>query len=175
MVDFALRRVDIFLVHALGARVEHTSAEAHHLAAHAYPRKDHTSGVAVDEIAAVVAVADACGKNELVLIALCAGCVGKGVAVVGVVAELEFLYDVVAYASGAEILHAYGHAIGCVAQLVFEIAGSPFVHDEHALALALLLLLLVAQLALMDLDVIFVGKPPQGLGVGHLLMLHDEV
>ena len=99
MVDLALRRVDIFLVHALGARVEHTSAEAHHLAAHAYPRKDHTSGVAVDEVDAVVAVADACGKNELVLIALRAGCVGKGVAVVGVVAELEFLYDVVAYAS----------------------------------------------------------------------------
>ena len=27
----------------------------------------------------------------------------------------------------------------------------------------------------MDLDVIFVGKPPQGLDIGHLLMLHDEV
>ena len=99
MVDFALRRVDIFLVHALGARVEHTSAEAHHLATHANPWEDYTSGVAVDEIAVVVAVADACGKNELVLITLRAGCVGKGVAVVGVVAQLKFLYDVVAYAS----------------------------------------------------------------------------
>ena len=48
VVNLRVGRVDVLLVHALCARVEQSSAEAHHLSADAYPREDNASGIAVD-------------------------------------------------------------------------------------------------------------------------------
>ena len=61
-----------------------------------------------------------------------------------------------------------------IVEQVLEVFLCPFVDDEHRFALRLFLLLLVGQFSLMDLDMIFLGKPAQGLGIGELLVLHDE-
>ena len=57
--DLGIGRVDIFLVHALRALVEHARREAHHLAAHACPGKHHAAGIAVDELVALGLIAQA--------------------------------------------------------------------------------------------------------------------
>ena len=69
---------------------------------------------------------------------------------------------------------ANSHAVGVVVQHILEILHRVFVHDEHRLAFRLFTLLLVGELALLNLDVVFVGQPAQCLGIGHLLVLHDE-
>ena len=48
MVNIRVGRVDILLVDTLCARIEQSSAEAHHLSADAYPGEDDASGIAVD-------------------------------------------------------------------------------------------------------------------------------
>ena len=174
MINLRVGRVDVFLHHSLCARVEQTSAKAHHLSADAYPGEDDASGIAVDKLATVVLIADACLEYEFLLVAIAQGGGGKRTAVLKVVAKLELLYYVVAEATASEILHSYSHAIGVVVQDVLEIACCPFVDNEHALALALLTLFVVGELTLLYLDMVFLGKPAQCLRIGHLLMLHDE-
>ena len=56
-----------------------------------------------------------------------------------------------------------------------EVLARPLVDDEHRLALRLLTLLVVRQFALLNLDVVFLRQPAQGLGIGNLLVLHQEV
>ena len=174
MVDLAVGRVDILLLHSLRGRVELSPAEAHHLSAHAYPGEDDATGVAVDEVAAVGLVADACLQQELLLVAFLHGGTGQCARVGQVEAQLKLLDDVVAETARAEILQADGHAVGMVAQRVLKIAEGPLVDDEHRLALRLLAPLLIGQLTLLYLDMVFVGQPAQRLGIGHLLVLHDE-
>ncbi len=62
-----------------------------------------------------------------------------------------------------------------ILQDVLEVFRRPFIHDEHRFAFALALLLLVGHLAFLNLDMVFLGQPAQGLGIGHLLQLHQEV
>ena len=50
----------------------------------------------------------------------------------------------------------------------------PLIDNEQRLTLRSLLTLRIAQLALLYLYVITLGKPAQGLRICHLLMLHDE-
>ena len=56
-----------------------------------------------------------------------------------------------------------------------EVVARPFVYDEHTFALALRLLLLGCEFLLFNLDVVFLGKPSQSLGIGELLVLHQEM
>ena len=71
-------------------------------------------------------------------------------------------------------LHTVGHAVGCVSQRVLEVSGSPFVHYILDSRSTLGLLFFRGQLSLVYLDVILGSQPPQGFGIGHLLMFHDE-
>ena len=175
VVYLRVGRVHVLLLHALRGSIQLAATEAHHLAAYAYPWEDDATGIAVDELAAVVLVADAHLLDVLLLVTLLQRRAGKGVAVVQVEAQLELLDDVVAYAALAKVLHADGHAVGVLVQRVLEVLHCIFVHDEHRFPLALLALLLVAQFALLNLDMVFVGQPAQRLGIGHLLVFHDEV
>ena len=95
--------------------------------------------------------------------------VGEGVA------EVELLDDIVADAAAAEILLANGDAVGVVLQNVLEILHRPIIDDQHRLAVVLLLSLLVGQFLLLNLDVILPCQPAQGLGIGDLLVLYQEV
>ena len=96
MINLGVGRVDILLVDALRARVEQSATEAHHLSADAYPREDDAPGIAVDEFATIVLVADARLQDELLLVALAQRLSGQGTSVLKVVAELELADDVVA-------------------------------------------------------------------------------
>lgn len=122
----------------------------------------------------VVLVADAGLQQKVFLIALAQRFLCQSTAVGTVEAQLELAHDVVAEPTAAEILHADGYAVGGVVHEVLEIRGSPLIHDEHTLALALLALLIVGEFALLYLDVILACEPSQRLGIGHLLVLHDE-
>ncbi len=174
VVDDGVGRVDVLLVYALGARVEHTSAEGYHLAADTYPGEHGTAGEAVYEVAVVAGVAEARLQQKFLLVALAQCFARECLAVVEAEAQTELLYDVVAHAALAEVLHTDGAAVHVVLQYVVEVVGGPLVDDEHGLALGVLLLLLVGELALLYLYVVAVGQPAQGVGVGQLLVLHDE-
>ena len=89
-------------------------------------------------------------------------------------AEAELLYDVVAHSALAEILHSDGAPVDVVVQDVLEIVGCPLVYDEHRLPVRLLFLLLLGEFLFLYLDVVAVGKPAQGVGVGELLVFHEE-
>ena len=56
-----------------------------------------------------------------------------------------------------------------------EILARPLVDHKHRLALALLTLLIVAQFAFLNLYIVFLRQPAQGLRIGYLLVLHQEV
>ena len=119
-------------------------------------------------------VAQACFYQKFLLIAGLDGCLCHGIALGQRKAQLEFLDDVVAYATAAEVLFADGHTVGVVLQHIVEIVHGPLVDYKHRLAFALLLSLLVGELLLHHLDVVFLGQPVQSLGVGDLLVLHEE-
>ena len=111
----------VFLVDAFCAAVEHTGREAHHLSAHANPGKDHATGITVDQLTTVVAVADARFEQILFFIAFLQSDTGQGMSVRDVEAQLELPDDVVAEATAAEILHADSHTVGMVVEQVLEI------------------------------------------------------
>ncbi len=87
---------------------------------------------------------------------------------------MEFLNDVVAESTTSEVLHTDGSAVNVVEKNVMEIFHSPFVNDEHALAVILFPFLLLAEFPFVYFYMIFVGEPAQGFRISHLLMLHDE-
>ena len=101
--------------------------------------------------------------------------VGQRVALGECEAQLELLDDVVADAAAAEILFADSLSVDVVLQDVMEILTGPLVHDEHRLTLRLLAFLVVRQFALLNLDIVFLRQPAQGLRVGDLLVFHQEV
>ena len=110
---------------------------------------------------------------RLVASLLC--CQGQGVALGQGIAQVELRDDVVADSSAAEVLFADSDAVRVVPQHVLEILHRPLVDDKHRLAVALLLTLLVSQLLLLNLDIVFLRQPAQRLGIGDLLVLHQEV
>ncbi len=167
--------VDILLLHAFRAGVKQSSAKGIHLARHREPREDHTSGIAVNEVAVVLAVAQTCLDKVFGIISCGNGCLGERVTTRQGISQLEFLYDVVTYSTAAEILQTYSLSVGIVFQDVLEILLRPLVHHKHTLAVCSLLLFLSRQLALLYLDVVFVGKPSESVGIGDLLVLHEEV
>lgn len=166
--------VDIFLVDTFRTFVEDTCREAHDLTAHACPGEDDTAGETVDELAALRLVTEAGGGEKLSFVTFPFGCRSKKETVGEVVAEVELLDDVIAETAGAEILQADGLTVGMVVEQILEIFLCPLVDDEHRLALRLFLFLFIRQLALMDLDMVFLREPAQRLGIGELFVLHDE-
>ena len=49
MIDLRIRRVHVFLLHALRPGVQQSSSEGHHLSADVQPRKDHTTSIPVEK------------------------------------------------------------------------------------------------------------------------------
>ena len=60
-------------------------------------------------------------------------------------------------------------------ELLLEKSHGKLVDHELAFALALSGSLLVGEFTLLDVDVVFLGEVAQGLGIGKLLVLHDEI
>ena len=184
MVDFAVGRIDVFLVHALGPGVQHASSECHDLSTHARPREDGTTGESVQVLILSALVArlilvyletESGGGEIFRVVSLLHSLVKESRALWQGESQLELPDDVVTESTAAEILHSDGPSVHVVLQNVLEILRSPIVHDIHGFAFALPLLLLVGHLAFLNLDVIFLGEPAERIGIAHLLQLHQEV
>ena len=156
MVYLGVGGVDVFLLYALGGCVQLTSTEGHDLAADVHPGKDGAAGKAVVH-PMLVADAETGGQQELFLKALAVGLVGKGIALGECKTQLELVDDIVADASAAEILLANGLAVDVVQQYLMKILAGPFVDHKHGLTFRLLTLLVVGKLALLNIDVVFLG------------------
>ena len=137
--------------------------------------EDDAVAEAVVGLACLVADAKARLQQVFLLVALGEAGLPLRVVLVGTKSELEFLNYVVAEAALTEVGQTHGSPIDGVIHLLLEPCVGPFVDDEQALALALLGTLLVGLLALLDFDMVFLGQIAQGIGVGELLVLHDEM
>ena len=94
---------------------------------------------------------------------------------VGIVTEMELLDDRIEIAALAEVLEADGAAFLGVPQRVDEVFIGKLVDVEHLLAQALLHDLLGRLLLLLDFDVVLLGEITQGLGIGEMLVFHEEL
>ena len=175
VVDFGVGRVDILHAHAMGAGVEDAAREAHYLAAHGDPGEDDTAGKAIGQRAVGALIAEARLEEDVFLESLALGSIGHGVATGEAEAQAKLADGVVAETALAEVLESDGLTIRVVEEGVLEVFGRPLVGQEEGVALRGLATLLVGQFAVVDLDMVAVGQPAQGLGIGLLLMLHDEV
>ena len=175
MVDIGIGRIDIFLRHTLRARIEQTTAECRHLAAHTNPREDDATAKTVEILTIVALAAQARLQQKLFLETFTERLFCHCIALVQTESQTETLDDIVAETARTEILQTDGTAVFMLVQNPLEVFCRPFIHDEHRLALVLLPTLLVGHLALLYLYVILISQPPQCLDIGHLLMFHDEV
>ena len=184
MVNLAIWRVYVFLAHALGTGIEHSSTESHHLATHTEPREYGTPRESIQILilpAPVVLLvlihleAKTCAHQVLRIVSLLHSLIIKGCALRKRKSQLELPDDVVAETTTAEILHSDGTSIHIILENVLEILRSPVVDDEHRFTFTLTLLLLIGHLPLLNLDVILLGKPAKCIGISHLFQLHQEV
>ncbi len=173
VVDGRLGRVDVFR-HLL-ARRHDAASEGHHLARHRVHGEDDAAVVAVEQAAVVRLEAEAGLHEVFPAEPFLRGGARQGVAGGQGEAELELADDVVAEAPLAEVGHAHGLPFGMAREHVGEIVARPLVEDEEALALRLRPLLLGGELLLLHLYAVAAAQPFQCLGIGHLLVLHDEM
>ena len=174
MIDLRIGRVDIFLLHTLGACIQQSAAKSRHLAADTYPREDDTSRKAVHERSVVPLETQSSLHEELLLVASLQCCLRQCVALTQAEAQLELPDDVVTEAAAAEILHTDGQPVDILMQNALKVFARPFVDDEHRLTFAFRLPFLVGQFPLAYFYMVFVGQPAQSLGIGHLLVFHHE-
>ncbi len=175
VVDFRFGRVDVLHLHTLGSGGQYASAEGYHLAAKRVDGKDDASPETVAQAVVVRLVAEA-GLHQVFLLVTLAECLaGHGVVALGAVAQLELLDDVVAEAAAPEVGHADVASFLGLPQGAAEVVVGPLVDHEQALALALCGLFFARQFAFLDFDAVFLGQEAQGLGIGELFVLHDEM
>ena len=175
VVNLRLGRVDVLHLHALGGGGQHTSAEGHHLAAERVDGEDDAAPESVAQAVVVRLVAEAGLDEEVFLVAFGQGLLGEGIVALGAVTQLELLDDVVAEATAAQVGHADVAPLVRVAQGVAEVVAGKLVDDEEAVAFGLCGLLFGGLFAFLDFDVVLLGQEAQGIGIGQLLVQHDEV
>ena len=113
--------------------------------------------------------------EEFFLISFFQRLLRHGIVAFGAIAQLEFLDDVVAKTAVAEVGHTDATAVYVVAQDILEIIAGKLIDNEETFAFALNQFFFVGQFPFLDFDTVFFGKVFQGFGIGHLLVLHDEV
>ena len=101
--------------------------------------------------------------------------VGEVAPLVKAEAQPEAFYHFVAEAAPVEVAEAYGAPHLVVVEQVGEVLLGKLTHVEQAVTLRLPLLLLLGLLFLLNLYVVLVGQPPQRLGIGIVLVLHEEL
>ena len=103
------------------------------------------------------------------------GVFGESLPFVETVAEAEFLYDVVAQLALVEICEADVTAVLVVVEQVGEVFLRELADVEKGVAFGLRLTLFVGELFLLYLDAIFVCQKAQCVGVGEMLVFHQEM
>ena len=137
--------------------------------------EDDTSPKAVAQLVVVCFVAQSGLDEKLFPVSFLKRFLCHGVVAVGAVAQLELLDDVVPEPSVAEVCHADAAPVHVVAQDVLEVVAGKLVDDEKTFPFALHQFFFVGQFPFLNLDAVFLCKVLQRLGIGHLLVLHDEV
>ena len=174
MINLRIRRIDVFLLHALRGGIKLSATKGHHLAADVQPRENGTTGKTIVESFLIFSTKTRF-HQKLLLVSLALCLVGQGVTLREGKAQLEFLNNVVTDATTAEILLADGLSVDIVLQNLMEILTRPLVHHKHRLTLTLLAFLVFVQFTLLNLNVVFLRQPTQCLGIGNLLVLHQEI
>ena len=172
-VDKGFGRVHVF-GHLL-ILAQSTATEGHHLAGDGEYGIHHPRLETVIQVTAVRADAKPRINQIFFIQTRFLGCVQQVIAFVKRISEMESLYCPVVDASFPEICQSYLPTVSSVLHIVLEMSHSEIIGRHHPLAVVHLASLIVGDVVLLNLDVIFVGQPPQSLPVGELLMLHDEV
>ena len=173
-IDAGFGRVLVLDGHALGGGIQDTSAKACHLAAYGVPWEHDTSPETVNNRAVLALDGKSCAHEVLFAIALFQCGTAHGVSSFGTETQLELLYDIVAETTFTEIGKSNGTSVHGVVHLVLEPFERPFVQDEHALALRLCGTLLGGKFLFLHLYAVFLGQIAKRIGIGQLLVLHDE-
>ena len=103
------------------------------------------------------------------------GVFGEGLPFFGAVTQMELLDDGVEIAALTEILQSYRLAFVGVPQGIHEELVGEGVDVEHLLALGLGHPFFWRQLFFFDLDVVFSGEIAKRLGIGDMLVFHEEL
>ena len=123
--------------------------------------------------AAVINAQTGVEEEFLVITFSYGGCV-ESLAILGRIAQVKLLDSVIVKTALIEVAKAYVSTLLGVEKLVLKILRGKLVEHKHALTLGLGCFFLAREFLLMYLDVVFLGKITQSLGIRHLLMLHDK-
>ena len=174
VIDWGVGRIDIFLIYALCALVEHTTTKRHYITAYTYPREHGTTRESVNQFSLVILIAQACLLKETNIVALLLRLTRHGISVGRRETKSELIYYIIPETTLTEILHSHGTAINIIMKDVGVIVRSPVIGNEHPLSLRLLLTLLIRKLFLLNLNAIAIGKPTESLRICELFVLHQE-
>ena len=130
---------------------------------------------AVEEFAALGAEAKAGLLEKFGIEAGLRRSLGQCVAALGGKTKPKLADDVVAKAARPQISHTKSHAIYVFAQCAFKEFARPLVQHQHGRPFALCTAFVGVHLALLDGNAVLGGQPAQGFGIGHVLVLHNEV
>ena len=100
--------------------------------------------------------------------------VGEIVPFIETVAKAEILDNLVGKSTPVEIAKTYRRPHLVVEEQVGKIFLCKLRHMKQGVPLVVALNLLLAKLLFLDLNIIFVGQPAKGLGIGVVLMFHEE-
>ena len=114
-------------------------------------------------------------EEELLLVTRRQGVLRHPVALRRTESESEFLDRGVGHpALLAEVGQSHALSFGFALEVVGEILRGPAVQGEHRLAVVVAAHLLFRHLLLLNLDAVTLGHHLQGLGIGDVLVLHQE-
>ena len=148
--------------------------KAQHASRHAVDGEHHAGAEAVVLLAVVLEYGEARLLQHIVAVAVAARILGESVPLVEAVAQAEGLDDVVAQPAAVEVAQTHGAAHLVLVEQAGKILLRKLRHVEQGIALVVALLLLVGQFLFDDSDIVFLCKPAQRLGIGVVLVLHQE-
>ena len=123
----------------------------------------------------VGAYAETCLYQVVLTHVILACSVAQTVARRGTVAELKLADDIVAELAAAQIAESDALSFRRFLQRLLKPIVCPLVAGEQLFAVLALLACFLVNAGLNDLYVVFAGQPSDGLWVGHVVDLHEEI
>ena len=180
-VQFAFLAVYLALggVQVLGdllVRAERAASEGHDAARDVVHGENHPVAEPVVERPVALALQRKPRRDEkLLFVTRRQGVLRHPVALRGAESESEFLDRGVGHpALLAEVGQSHALSFGLALEVVGEILRGPAVQGEHRLAVVVASHLLLGHLLLLDLDAVALGHHLQRLGIGDVLVFHQE-
>ena len=172
VVNLRIGRVDV-LCRLLLLR-EDAPRKAQHTPADTVDGEHHATLETVVALAVVLEDGETGLLQHVVAVAAATRIFGEVVPLVEAITQAEVLNDLVGQTTTMEIAESYSLTHFILVEQLGEVFLRKLRHMEKAVSLGLTLLLLCRHLLLLDLDMVLLGKPFQRLGVGVMLVLHEE-